>query len=555
MVEFTRYPGDEDMPSLSPDGQSVAFAWNGADQDNFDVYVRAIGSTALKRITNSRLDNFSPAWSPDGKTIAFLRKPRNRESAEILLVTPDGSGERKIADISLTRLDPVASLAWTPDGKWLVAPSRETDREPVGLFRISPVDGSKLRLTRPPPDQGDFAPAIAPGGGMMAFTRWNSESVSSIYVLPLSPAVIAAGEPQSVPTFPNLRVGSPQWSRDGKELLFSANPKAGMSIWRTRITASGEAPQVPRRETYAAVSFRIRIGPPSAAAHRLVYANETQDRSVWRVSVRTSGGSSLPQRTGDATERNSGAQISPDGSRMVFESVRTGSTEIWVGKIDGSRPRQLTNFGGPVTGSPCWSPDGRQIVFDSRAEGRPHIYVIPAEGGHYERVTEALDENYLPNWSHDGRWIYFCSSRSGVIEVWRKPAAGGPAEQLTRQSGWAPVESPDGAALYYQRRRMLAGWSLRRLIFATGADDEILPAVTERAFEVARDGIYYVPEQPQDGRYFIQFLDMGTGISRFVTPILKPMTRRLALSPDGSYLYYSQLDRWGLDLMLVENFH
>jgi Tol biopolymer transport system component len=305
---------------------------------------------------------------------------------------------------------------------------------------------------------------------------------------------------------------------------------------------------------FAERSFKIRIGPPSAAAHRLMYSTEIQERNLWRVPLGTSGGPPLPQRVRAASGSNSGARISPDGSLIVFESMRTGSTEIWVANIDGTKPRPLTSFGGPVTGSPAWSPDGRRIAFDSRAEGRPHIYVVPAEGGRSERITEALAENYLPSWSHDGRWIYFCSSRSGTVEVWRQPDPRGAAEQLTRQGGWAPAESPDGAALYYQRRAP-AGWSLRRLTLETGADVEVLPAITERAFELARDGIYYVPVPGPDGRFTIQFYDLRTGVSRLVTPILRPMTRRLALTPDGSFLLYSQLDRWGQDLMLVENFH
>jgi len=139
------------------------------------------------------------------------------------------------------------------------------------------------------------------------------------------------------------------------------------------------------------------------------------------------------------------------------------------------------------------------------------------------------------------------------MEVWRQPDAGGPAVQLTRQGGWAPTESPDGAFLYYQRRAP-AGWALRRLTFETGADVEILPPITERAFELARDGIYYVGTAP-DGRFAIQFYDLRTGVSRLVTPILRPMTRRLAVAPDGSFLLYSQLDRSGQDLMLVDGFH
>jgi Tol biopolymer transport system component len=552
-VEFTRYPGDEDMPSLSPDGQSVAFTWDGPGQDNVDIYIRAIGSTSIERVTTSPLQDYSPAWSPDGTSIAFLRKPPNSGQADIFTIPARGGPEQKVAEISLNILDTTGSLAWTPDGNWLVAPSRETAQDPVGLFLISPTDGTRRRLTRPPPDQSDLAPAIAPDGRTLAFMRSHSESVHSIYLLPLTAAFLSAGEPQPLPSFPNLRVATPQWTPDGKALLFAANPREGMALWRTTVPAHGEAPPPPRREMYAARSFRIRVGPPSGAAHRLMYSTETQERNLWRVPLAMTGASPVPQRMGAPSENNSGAQISPDGSRIVFESMRTGSTEIWIANIDGTNQRALTSFGGPVTGSPAWSPDGRRIAFDSRAEGRPDIYVMPAEGGPPKRVTETLAEHFLPSWSRDGRWLYYCSSRSGTVEVWRGPDGGGAAEQLTRGGGWAPVESVDGAALYYQRRTP-AGWSLRRLTFRTGEDGEVLPLLVERAFEPAHDGIYYVPVPTTDRRFTIQFHDLRTGVSRPVTPILRPMTRRLSLAADGSSLLYSQLDRWGQDLMLVENF-
>jgi hypothetical protein len=82
------------------------------------------------------------------------------------------------------------------------------------------------------------------------------------------------------------------------------------------------------------------------------------------------------------------------------------------------------------------------------------------------------------------------------------------------------------------------------LTFATGADVEKLPAVIERAFGLTPDGIYYIPGPAEDGRFTIQLLDLRTGVSRLVSPIQKPMTRGLALAPDGSFLLYSQLDRW-----------
>jgi len=285
-----------------------------------------------------------------------------------------------------------------------------------------------------------------------------------------------------------------------------------------------------------------------------MYSVDVQQRSIWLKPLGGAGAKLHPKRIGAASETNSDARISPDGSRIAYQSTQTGSTEIWVSNIDGTHALQLTNFGGPGTGSPAWSPDGRRIAFDSRMEGRPHIYVMPVTGGRPERVTDVLADNYLPEWSKDGRYIYYCSTRSGIVEVWRQPVAGGTAQQMTHDGGWAPAESPDGGSLFYQRR-VPAGWSLRQLNLATGVDREILPAMTERAFGIARDGVYYIPIPGADGRFTIQFHSFESKASRLIATIPKPMTRSLSLARDGSFLLYSQLDRWGLNLVLVENFH
>lgn len=42
-VPLTSYAGRESGPSFSPDGNQVAFSWNGEKQDNVDIYVKLIG--------------------------------------------------------------------------------------------------------------------------------------------------------------------------------------------------------------------------------------------------------------------------------------------------------------------------------------------------------------------------------------------------------------------------------------------------------------------------------------------------------------------------------
>ena len=67
-VPLTTYSGTERDPSLSPDGNQVAFCWNGEKQNNFDIYVKQIGTGAdvPLRLTSHPSTDFSPAWSPDG---------------------------------------------------------------------------------------------------------------------------------------------------------------------------------------------------------------------------------------------------------------------------------------------------------------------------------------------------------------------------------------------------------------------------------------------------------------------------------------------------------
>ena len=73
-VPLTSYPGEEKQPTFSPDDNQVAFSWNGEKQDNFDIYVKLIGSGTQMRLTTAPEADYYPSWSPDGSSIAFLRE-------------------------------------------------------------------------------------------------------------------------------------------------------------------------------------------------------------------------------------------------------------------------------------------------------------------------------------------------------------------------------------------------------------------------------------------------------------------------------------------------
>jgi Tol biopolymer transport system component len=553
-VPLTSYTGSEICPSFAPDGERVAFAWDGETQDNFDIYVKQIGGGPPLRLTSDPGPDISPAWSPDGRTIAFLRVVAE-DKARVLLISAVAPGPaRQVATVTVL---PEFSfhlrfINWSPDGKWLAVSDGPSSAGVMSLFLLSMETGEKRRLTFPSVDYDDFNPAFSPDKSHLAFIRssgWGA-SASDLYLLELSADLKPQGKPQRL-TFFNRQVASPVWTPDGRAILFTRHEIAGShSFWRINLADNRNIVPIPI-PTDNSVALAL-----SSQGKRVVYTRDTSVVNVWAIDLNAVQNRSLsitrPWIASTWTEDN--PQFSPDGQHIAYQSVRSGRSEIWVCDRDGSHPRQLTSLGSITSGFARWSPDGNKIVFHSRPQSPANLYVVDSGGGNLNRLTNGPGSEISPSWSHDGKWIYFASRRTGESQIWKMPANGGPAIQMTKRNGWCPLESTDGRYLYYVTIPMLELW---RMPLAGGPEEKIIAglAVAGSAYAPAKEGIYFIRPAKDHNKQELAYFRFATGKTAAITPIPGHASLGLTLSPDERLILYGQTDQLASDLMLVDNFH
>lgn len=265
------------------------------------------------------------------------------------------------------------------------------------------------------------------------------------------------------------------------------------------------------------------------------------------------------------------AKYSPDGSKIVFESNRSGEHEIWLCAGDGSQAIQLTDLKS-LSGTPNWSPDGKKIVFDSvtRDTTQQVIMVLDLEAG--SRVTLHSDgpSSGTPSWSPDGRFIYVADTDLGnyprrpVTQVWRIPSGGGHAVQLTKHGGTLPVQ-PIGSGFVYFAKYLAAGKTPQGLaiwrVRADGTEEgpvEGLPPLraAEGDWTATADGIYFIDgSEANPGLKLFDFESRSTRLLGRLQYPRTPWQPAVSVSPDGRYLLYAQTDALTSDVMLVEGFH
>ncbi len=548
---FSRLGGIESFSAFSPDGNRLAFVWAGPKGDNPDIYVQDLKADFPTRLTTDPAEDTRPAWSPDGKQIAFIRlKGGARKELDILSL--ESGKETKVAELegSTPWLCIIPRVSWSRDGRYLFTSEGLGAGEACGVVAIDLKTRDIHRLTQPPPGiVGDLEPDVSPDGKRIAFLRNAGEMGGDIYTVGLD------GDPVQRVTFDNRDIMGFCWRSDGKGFITASRRGDGViKLWDM-----GEQNRHNRQLTDGTSPLAF----PSAApqGNRISFTSYRNITHIWSASD-TGKTLLISDESG-----NSNPQLSPDGSKLLFRSDRTGAFEIWMADRDGRNSKRLTHFNGPMVNSPSWSPDGKQIAFECRAMAHSDICLIAADGNsEARRFTQWSSNEILPSWSRDGRYIYFGSNYSGRWEVYKQALAGGDPVAITHHGGMRALESWDGRYLYVHRGPPLGG--LVRLPVEQNAGGETINAAEEGTvflsqlgagdwgdWDVTAHGIAFLSKNKSTGLTTIMSFDPLTRKCRALRALQeKPPEgdRVFSVARDGCTFLYTAVETYDAALgMLV----
>jgi Tol biopolymer transport system component len=531
--------------ALSPDGRQIVFV--ASDDKASRLWLRVLSTTTAQPLGGTE-GAVSPFWSPDSRSIGFF-----------------AGGALKRLDLgggAPTTLAPATNGdggTWNADGVIVFAPRGGTP-----LMRVSATGGASAAVTSLGPQEiAHINPQFLPDGRRFLYSAVGSPEVDGIYL---------GGLDGSAPTRLVSARGSGLYAPAGWLLWVRAGVLTAQKLDIGRRSLTGEpvtlADGVVIDKTRAAIS----VAATGLIAYRTVGSNQRQ--LTWFDRSGTARGVA-----GEPDDSALTPSVSPDGRRVAVTRVVQGNSDLWL--LDGARSSRFT-FDPARDWFPIWSPNGARIVYQSQRTGSWDLYVKLTGGAGPEELLLSTSHAKAPtSWSADGRFLmYVTIDPQTDSDIWVLPMSGNAGDRKPFVFLNTPFReaygafSPDSQWVAYHSNETGRPEVYVRPFVAPGATSTA--AVAARQWQVSADG-GIMPLWRADGKelYYLNLdgammaapitvtgssLEPGSPVMLFPTRIYGggvdvQIGRQYDVTADGRFLINTVLNEAAAPITLLQNWN
>ncbi|MEP6779122.1 MAG: protein kinase [Gemmatimonadaceae bacterium] len=436
-TKVTYEPGVETLPSISPDGKSVAYS--AGPVGAWRIYIRQTAGGRIVPLTNdSGAVESNAAWSSDGKRILFL--------AQKGVFSAAGGGGDVRPEIPPPANSEIRSATWSPDGKSIAYNVGDS----LWLWN----DKHRAKLIAAVPDLGlcSWSPKgelIACVSGNFLYSKPDAQTFANDAPSRIVVMRVSDGRVKTVSDTLSLNQ-NPIWSPDGKWLYYISRRDGPRDVYATRVNGDGSASGTSMRLTTGLAPQAISL---SGDGSRLAYSVYRTSSNIWSVAIPTSVNTvaslanATPHTIGDQTITS--LTVSRDGRYLYYDSELSGKGQIYRVALPSGTPERVTDDGADDF-APSISPNGKELAFHSYRTGSRDLYVMPLDGGAVQHATSGPAQEMLPSWSPDGTMLAY-SSLAFPSTVWttKRNADGSWGVPVRRAEGYLVNWLPDSKSIIY----------------------------------------------------------------------------------------------------------
>ena len=374
--------------SFAPDGSSLFYVINDERHPHGALYKSPVFGGPPEKL-RERI-NAPITFAPDGKQFAFVRSDEENGTSSIVLGSLTDPTERELTSRPLAHAFAQTGLSWSPDGLLIALGATSDDGSSSEVFLVTVPDGATKPLTTSAWESVRSAEWLRDGSGLAIIAVENS-SWGAWQIWQVS---YPGGK--AVPIIPDLNSYGSALSLSADDSALLAVQVLSMSnVW---VAPAGDLRQA-RQITFGAYGRRDGWANLDWMPDGKLLYGAFIDQSLTLWAMNSDGGHQKQLISTGYIDQLAG--MAADGRYLVFQSNRSGTSEIWRATSDGSDLQQLT-FGGNNT-EPHVSPDGGWIAYRSTRDGARTLWRIPVEGGNPIRLTDR-DASW-PRISPDGKLI------------------------------------------------------------------------------------------------------------------------------------------------------